>query len=30
MNEYEVLVDAERGVLLRYTSRLGGEDLIAF
>ena len=27
--EYEVLVDAERGVLLRCASRLGGEDFDA-
>ena len=28
-DEYEVLVDAERGVLLRCASRLGGEDFDA-
>ena len=28
-DEYEVIVDAERGVLLRLASRLGGEDIDA-
>jgi len=28
-DEYEVVVDAERGVLLRTASRLGGEDIDA-
>ena len=28
-DEYEVVVDAERGVLLRCASRLGGEDFDA-
>jgi hypothetical protein len=28
-DEYEVLVDTERGVLLRCASRLGGEDFDA-
>lgn len=28
-DEYEVLVDAERGVILRCASRIGGEDFDA-
>jgi hypothetical protein len=28
-DEYEVIVDAERGVLLRTASRLGGDDIDA-
>ncbi|MDP9457271.1 MAG: hypothetical protein M3Q60_16165, partial [Actinomycetota bacterium] len=28
-DEYEAVVDAERGVLLRLASRLGGEDIDA-